>query len=155
MPEPSNDAWPDLLVELYRDRYTDLVRVAYLIVGRVAVAEEVTQEAFVSCRTKVATAGSPYGYLRAAVVNRARSWHRHQEVVRRKAPAPAEPTLMHPDEMWDALGRLDERRRTAIVLRFYEGLPDDEIATILDCARPTVRTLIHRGLADLRQEMDR
>lgn len=122
--------------------------------GHSGVAEELAQEAFLSCRSHIADVGSPYAYIRTSVVNRARSWHRHQAVVRRRQPAPPEPSELEADEMWDALQVLDERRRTAIVLRYYEGLPDDEIAEVLDCARSTVRTLIHRGLADLRREID-
>jgi RNA polymerase sigma-70 factor (ECF subfamily) len=41
------------------------------------------------------------------------------------------------------------------VLRFYEDLPYDRIAEILECPVGTVRSRIHRGLADLRKEMER
>jgi RNA polymerase sigma factor (sigma-70 family) len=57
--------------------------------------------------------------------------------------------------MWDALAGLEERRRTAIVLRFYEDLPDAAIAEVIGCRPGTVRTLVHRGLQDLRKEMER
>ena len=50
---------------------------------------------------------------------------------------------------------LPERQREAIVCRFYLDLPDEDIAALLDCRTPTVRTAIHRGLAKLRQEVPR
>jgi RNA polymerase sigma factor (sigma-70 family) len=59
------------------------------------------------------------------------------------------------DEMWDALATLSERQRTAIVLRFYEDLPDQRIAEIIGCRPATVRTAIHRGLRELRKVIDR
>lgn len=146
--------WPDLLVALYSERRTDLVRIAYLMTGSASVAEELVHDAFVSSLPHVQAMTSPYGYVRAAVVNNARSWHRRQEVEQRMRPAPAEPVLLQADEMWDALQVLDERRRAAIVLRFYEALPDPEIAEILECEVGTVRTLVHRGLRDLRREIE-
>jgi len=87
------------------------------------------------------------------VVNATRDWGRHQQVVARHQPSAPEVSIDHPDELWDALQRLDERRRTAVVLRYYADLPDDDIAGILGCRRATVRTLIHRALRDLRREM--
>jgi RNA polymerase sigma factor (sigma-70 family) len=59
------------------------------------------------------------------------------------------------DELWDVLQTLPARQRAAIVLRFYEDLPDPEIAALLGCKVPTVRTAIFRGLAKLRQEVER
>ena len=53
----------------------------------------------------------------------------------------------------DVLATLPERQRAALVLRFYADLPGNEIATILGCREGTVKSLIHRGLARLRQEV--
>jgi RNA polymerase sigma factor (sigma-70 family) len=52
------------------------------------------------------------------------------------------------------LAELPDRMRAAIVLRFYEDLPDAQIAELLDCAPATVRSLIHRGLARLRKVVE-
>ncbi len=56
-------------------------------------------------------------------------------------------------EIWSALRRLSERRRTALVLRFYGDLSTAEIAEAMDCRPGTVSSLLHRGLADLRKEL--
>jgi RNA polymerase sigma factor (sigma-70 family) len=54
------------------------------------------------------------------------------------------------DEMWVQLATLPRRQRAALVLRYYEGLPDSEIADVLGCAVGTVRAHISRALATLR-----
>jgi RNA polymerase sigma factor (sigma-70 family) len=144
------------LVEVYEARYCDLVRLAYLLTGSVEVAEELVQDAFLAARTAWSSVREPFPYLRSAVVNRTRSWGRRIQLERRHARRADEAGVaLDADELWDALGTLNERQRAAIVLRFYEDLPDDEIATLLGCRPATVRTAIHRGLAALRKEIDR
>lgn len=145
--------WQPGLVDLYRERYVDLARLAYLMTGRTDIADEIVQDAFVACNGSWDGRRPPFPYVRAAVVNRSRSWHRRNGVERRHRPQPSPPAYIEPDELWDVLDTLKERARTAIVLRFYEGLPDAEIALHLDCAEATVRTTIHRALHALRKEL--
>lgn len=146
--------WADPLVELYRERYGPMVRLAYLMISDWAAAEELVQDAFVKVHRNWDRASNPPAYLRTAVVNACRSWGRRKVLELHKRPAPADHAVLVADEMWDALQVLPERQRTAIVLRFYEDLPDAQIAEILGCREATVRTSIHRGLARLRKEMD-
>jgi RNA polymerase sigma factor (sigma-70 family) len=54
-------------------------------------------------------------------------------------------------ELRDALMALPLRQRSAIVLRYLCDLPEEEIAANLKCRRSTVRTLVRRGLAELRE----
>ncbi|WP_154768961.1 sigma-70 family RNA polymerase sigma factor [Nakamurella alba] len=54
------------------------------------------------------------------------------------------------DQLADMLDGLPDRQRAAVVLRFYLDLPDEEIAAALDCSKGAVRTLISRGLQQLR-----
>lgn len=147
--------WPPELVRVYETERAGYVRVAYLITGDREVAEEVVQDAFVACSSRWLDLDHPRAYLRTAVVNRSRSWLRRLQTQRRREQPADQLQELEADELWDALGRLDERRRVAIVLRFYQDLPDAEIAQVLDCQPTTVRTLIHRGLHDLRREVDR
>ncbi|MEU2613019.1 sigma factor-like helix-turn-helix DNA-binding protein [Micromonospora sp. NPDC007271] len=53
-----------------------------------------------------------------------------------------------------ALRRVRPRQRAALFLRFYLDLPEREIAAALGCRPGTVKTLIHRGLAALREHLD-
>lgn len=91
--------------------------------------------------------------MRAGVVNGCRSYLRRVSLERRhrlEAP-PLEVTGPELDETWQQLRRLTPRRRAAIVLRFYADLRVDEVAKILGCRPGTAASLIHRGLADLRE----
>jgi len=148
-------SWPRELVELYRTRYVGYVRVAYLLTGRVDVAEELTQEAFIAAAARWSSIKNPEGYVRTAVVNRCHSWFRHRKVERRSVASAPSPCELGADELWDVLLRLPYRRRAAVVLRFYADRSDDDIAAALGCRPATVRTLIHRGLIQMRKEVPR
>ena len=151
---PAPTAWDRDLVEVYRVGYGKLVRLAYLLTGHAAVAEEVVQDAFVASHRAGDRLRDPYPYVRRAVVNRCRSWGRRYSVERAHRPHPPDPAELAADEMWDALATLNDRQRAAIVLRFYEDLPDDRIAEILDCRQTTVDRTAHRGLQSLRRVID-
>ncbi|MEH0530027.1 SigE family RNA polymerase sigma factor [Streptomyces stelliscabiei] len=53
--------------------------------------------------------------------------------------------------MRGALARLTARQRTVLVLRYFEDLPEGEVARILGCSVGTVRSTTHRSLARLRE----
>jgi RNA polymerase sigma-70 factor (ECF subfamily) len=55
--------------------------------------------------------------------------------------------------MYQALGRLPERYRVALMLRYFEGLGHEEIAGILGTRPGTIKSLVHRGLAKLAKVM--
>jgi len=57
------------------------------------------------------------------------------------------------EDLWRALGRLSKRQRAALVLRFYEDLPERQVAEILRCRPGTVKSLVSRGLETLRNEI--
>lgn len=149
--------WSGSLEELYRERHQPMVRLAYLLTGDRAVAEELVQDAFIAVHRSWDRVTQPSAYLRVAVVNACRSWGRRQVLERDRARAGRaegpEHAVLVADEMWDALQVLPERQRVAIVLRYYEDLPDREIAEILGCREATVRTAVFRGLAALRKEV--
>ena len=56
-------------------------------------------------------------------------------------------------ELHDALGRLPERQRAAIILRYFVDIPDAEIAAALNCKSSTVRSLIRRGIGNLKENL--
>jgi RNA polymerase sigma factor (sigma-70 family) len=144
--------------DVFRDSRTEMLRTAYLIVGSHALAEELVQEAFTRMYRQFATIENPGGYLRTTVVRLCvQSRDRAAMETERLAssfepPATAEPEI---DEMWDRLTRLRPERRAVLVLRFYNDMSPSEIADVLGWRDVTVRTRLHRGLADLRREMQR
>ncbi len=145
--------WPPEVEELYLAERVRFVRLAYLFTGRHDVAEEIVQDAFMACAPRWDRIDRPRSYLRTAVANGARDWLRRTKLDRERSEPAVTSQDMEPDELWDALGRLEPRRRVAIVLRFYEDVPDADIADVLRCRPATVRSLIHRGLNDLRREI--
>jgi len=148
---------PPTFEALYRERWDPMVRLAYLLTGSQAIAEELVQDAFVSVHRAWSRSvpANPTAYLRVAVVNACRSWGRRRSLEVLRRPAPPEPTSLVADEMWDVLQTLPPRQRAAIVLRFYEDLPDEQIAHALGCKVATVRTAVFRGLEKLRKEIER
>ena len=152
---PPPVAWPDALVELYRDEYGAMVRFAHLLTGSNEVAEELVQDAFVQLRRGWERAANPPAYLRVVVANNCRSWHRRRGLELRRQPSPTGPAELGADELWDAIQALPFRQRAAIVLRFYEDMSEAEAAAVLGCRPGTVGSAVHRGLARLREVIDR
>ena len=136
---------------VYATVYRDLLRVAFVLTGSAPAAEDVVHDVFAKVGPRIDTLAEPAAYLRVAVVNRCRSLHRRTVA----SPKPDQPTDSMMDvgviELRDALIALPIRQRSAIVLRYLCDLPEQEIAVILKCRGATVRTLVRRGLAELRE----
>jgi RNA polymerase sigma factor (sigma-70 family) len=112
------------------------------------------QDAFVRVFARWAEVETPRAYLRQAVVNACRSQQRRQSRELRHRQGSAQPATIGDaeiDEMADALATLSDRQRKAVVLRFYEDLPEAEIALLLGCRPGTVKSLLFRALARLRE----
>ena len=146
------------LETLYAAHAPDAARLAYLLTGDRALAEDLVQEAFVRMFGRFRDLRQPeaFGaYLRKTVVNLARSHFRRKRVEStylekesRLSGSAGGPTAH--DEMWDALKALKPRQRAAIVLRYYEDLTEAQTADVLGCAVGTVKSLVSRGLDQLR-----
>jgi RNA polymerase sigma-70 factor (sigma-E family) len=140
--------------ELFARERGPMVRVAYLITGSRAVAEEVTHDAFVRVYQRWGRIERPGAYLRRCVVNGAlgtRSRREHGErLTRSLGPWGGAETADH-DHTLDAVLRLPPRPRALVVLRFYEQLSVDEIAEVLQIPAGTVKSGLHRALAQLRE----
>lgn len=146
---------------LYRAHAAEALRLAYLLTGDRTLAEDLVQDAFVKLAGRLVHLRDPGAfdaYLRRTVVNLANSSFRRKRVereyLRRSASEPAAvadaPDADRRDELWTDLQRLPARQRAAIVLRIYEDLPEARVAEILGCRPGTVRSLVSRGLAQLR-----
>jgi DNA-directed RNA polymerase specialized sigma24 family protein len=133
-----------------------MVRLAWLMTGSRELAEDVVQDAFVQVNLRWSTIDTPVAYLRVAVVNGTRA---HARRVSRVLAVPGEPVrpVLPPDldETWQLLTQLSARQREALVLRFYADLSFEQIASALQCRLGTAKSLVHRGLARLRELMER
>ncbi len=54
------------------------------------------------------------------------------------------------EDLWQALASLPPRQRAAVVLRYYEDLPEQRVAEILGCSVPAARSLVFRAMETLR-----
>jgi RNA polymerase sigma-70 factor (sigma-E family) len=146
-------------------RLPAVLRFAGVLTGDRALAEDVVQEVLIRASARWQRIGQldrPEHYVRKMVVNEYLSWRRRSwrlipagtgpEIDRRLAPDHAHAHAER-DALLAELGKLPRRQRAVLVLRYYEGLSDTEIADVLGCAPGTVRGYASRALATLRIEL--
>ena len=161
------------IADLYAAHWRPLVRLAYLLLRDQTAAEDVVQDAFIATHRnwpKVRDHNFAASYLRRAVVNGARSVQRHDVVVRRELVAEAgradalgragaesaEASALRgigDQAMLTALRRLPQRQQEVLVLRYFSGLSEAQIADALQIAPGSVKAHAHRGLATLRSHL--
>jgi RNA polymerase sigma factor (sigma-70 family) len=143
--------------EFFRDAWPGLVRLGRLLTGSQQAGEDLAQDAIVNFLRQPGSVRSPHAYLRRTMVNLsingARRSVRERAHIRTLRPEPST-TPSEPDGLWPLIVNLPARQRSVIVLRYYEDLSEAEIARILDCPPGTVKSLNHRALNVLRQELD-
>ena len=158
---PGSEAEPEgprTLEDLYREHRMRFVRLAILLVDDPATAEDVVQEAFTGLHrhwSRLRDENAALGYLRTAVVNGSRSVLRRRRTAREYTPPhtadarSAESLAMLSAEhqaVVSALGQLPRRQREVLVLRYYGGLSEAEIAEATGISRGTVKSTASRGL---------
>jgi RNA polymerase sigma-70 factor (sigma-E family) len=153
-----HDEAPRTLEDLYREHRMRFVRLAVLLVDDPATAEDVVQEAFTGLHrhwSRLRDEHAALGYLRTAVVNGSRSVLRRRRTAREYTPPhtadarSAESLAMLSAEhqaVVSALGKLPRRQREVLVLRYYGGLSEAEIAEATGISRGTVKSTASRGL---------
>jgi RNA polymerase sigma-70 factor (sigma-E family) len=156
------------LTELFRQHHVELVRLAALLVRSREAAEDIVQDVF--GRIHGRRGGPPdsagaLAYLRQAVINGCRSWLRRQSAARRQALADppaadahesAEHAVIRAENrrrLLAALAALPVRRREVLVLRYYLGLSEAEIARTLGISQGTVKSTAARGIASLAKSL--
>jgi RNA polymerase sigma-70 factor (sigma-E family) len=145
---------------LFRVHGNPLFRLAALLTGDRHLSEELVQETFLRVwQAKTAlTPGSEFPYLRRTLINLVHSHHRHLRVVRRTPPdvhgfatSADQRTLQTEieDAVVAAVLRLPKQQRWCVVLRYFEGISDDEIAAALGVNVGSVKTHLHRARTTL------
>jgi RNA polymerase sigma-70 factor (sigma-E family) len=145
---------------LYDQHWHSLVRLAALLVDDTASAEDVVQDAFVALHRNAGALRDPaaaLGYLRTSVLNLSRSVLRRR-VIARKHLKVAEPegvagadhhVIVRSEHRaaLDAVRRLPTRQREVLVLRYWAGLSEREIAETLGISTGGVKSTASRGMA--------
>jgi RNA polymerase sigma-70 factor, ECF subfamily len=148
------------------------VRAAYLVVRDRALADDIVQAAFVRAYERIDQFDTerPFGpwFLRIVVNDAVKAAKRRERTVSLEAarqgelmladlladPTPGPANLAEAAEtrreVWEALGRLAPAQRAAIVLRYYLGLSEAEMAATLACPRGTVKWRLHAARKRLR-----
>ncbi|MQY05117.1 SigE family RNA polymerase sigma factor [Actinomadura macrotermitis] len=139
-----------------------LLRAAVRLAGDRAEAEDLLQAALAKTYLawdRIGDRAALDGYVRRAMVNTQISWWRRRKL--EIYPTDQLPELPVDDhtrrsEMHDALGRalrrLPERQRLAVILRYYEDMPEAEVAEVLGVSVGTVKSTVSRAMARLRDD---
>jgi RNA polymerase sigma-70 factor (sigma-E family) len=149
-------------------RLPALLRYATLLCGERESARDLVQEvltrAFARWR-RIGAVDEPYAYVREMLTNEFLSQRRRRRLVTvpltfEALDGPAAPVQRDyvteasaRDAMWQRLAGLPPQQRATVVLRYYEGLTDVEIADVLGCRPATVRSNAARALAALRIDL--
>ena len=146
-------------------RLPSVLRFAGVLTGDRGLAEDVVQEVLIRASARwqaIVVLDKPEAYVRKMIVNEYLSWRRRSwrlvlsgtgaDLHGRPAPDHAA-GYAERDAIWAELAKLPLRQRAVLVLRYYEGLSDQEIAEVLGCRPGTVRGYASRALAALRVEL--
>jgi RNA polymerase sigma-70 factor (sigma-E family) len=146
-------------------QWQPLLRTAYLLTGDRGLAEDLVQSTLLQVHrrwARIERLDAPAAYARRVLVNlNSSSWRRRRvrEVLHLAMPDPADvhdasAAVDLRDQLWRACLGLPPRRRAVVVLRYFEDLPDEEVARVLGISVSTVKTQAHRALATLRAELE-
>jgi RNA polymerase sigma factor (sigma-70 family) len=151
---------------LYDEHYSSLVRQAWLLTLDAAAAEAVVQDSFTALHASWWRLRDSQGallYLRQCVLNRSRSVHPRRTATRAGAAGAAaggpeakdtETGGPQSPAVIPALRTLPARQREAVVMRYYAGLSEAEIAGIMRISERAVRQHTERALVSMRAVLD-
>jgi RNA polymerase sigma-70 factor (sigma-E family) len=162
----------DEVTALYLAHGMDLVRIATVMLGSRASAEDVVQDAFCNLFRRWNRLSGPAGagpdnalaYVRSAVINRSRSELRRRSRAERRAdrnhrplgPDSPEQAAILGEEHRDvlvALQRLPHRQREALILRYFLDLAEPQIAAAMGVSQGTVKSTTSRAIAALARHL--
>jgi RNA polymerase sigma-70 factor (sigma-E family) len=157
---------------LVADSTPALRRAAYLMCWDSGEAEDLVQETWLRVARRwprVRRMDNPPAYARRVLVNAvidagSRRTRRRQELNAARAgeglghhdqrAARALAAVDNQHELRQALGTLTARKRAILVLRYWEDLPEREVADLLGCSVGSVKSTASRALAELRTRMN-
>lgn len=147
--------------DFFELEYPHLVRAVLLVVGELAEAEDLVQEAMARAFerwSRVAEMGSPSGYVYRSAINLHRGRLRHLRVRARRWALPSSPDPLREaerrSELARALASLPLGQRTVLVLVDWWGMTAEEAARTLDIKPSSVRSRLHRARTALRGALE-
>jgi RNA polymerase sigma-70 factor (sigma-E family) len=164
LPSSKPDAGSAVTI-LYDRHYRSLVRLAALLVQDIDAAEALVQDSFIAMHSawrRLADTDRALAYLHQAVVTRSRSALRHRLAAGKILPAlvpatsgasPAALTELERSALVLALQTLPPRQREALVLTYYAGLPDAQIASAMRVSPGAVNSHTAQAMSSLRAEL--
>jgi RNA polymerase sigma-70 factor (ECF subfamily) len=143
----------------YSKEYGALVRSLLVVTGDRDVAVEACSEAFARALARwerVSAMDSPTGWTYTVALNIARRTARRTrvEAILLRRAAASTPAPEPADEIWDAVRRLPDRQRTAVVLYYLADLPQREVAAAMGLAEGTVAATLHQARQRLAASLD-
>ncbi|MFI6010644.1 SigE family RNA polymerase sigma factor [Streptomyces sp. NPDC051243] len=150
----------DSFREFVENRSSALLKTAVLLTGGDRhAAEDLLQNALIKAAGRWHRIDEPEAYVRQILYRQQISrwrlkWWRRELTVAEPPETGANPDAAPAAElrllMRGALARLTDRQRTVLVLRYFEDLPEADVARMLGCSVGTVRSTTYRSLARLR-----
>lgn len=155
------------MTALFDRHYTPMCRLAFVILGDAALAEEIVMEALVKTFSgwgRIRDLEHVDAYLRRAVVNLCRSKIRRNSIESRVNATIHHREQRRPPEwdveqhetgrmVWAAVQGLPERQRACVVLRYFDDLPEADIAGVLGCSVGTVKSQLSKARAKLERAL--
>jgi RNA polymerase sigma-70 factor (sigma-E family) len=151
--------------DLYRQQAVCMIRLALLLTGDRATAEDVVQDAFLGLYRRWPGLNDPakaVSYLRTSVINGCRNVHRARHIAWLRRP-PHDPPVWSAEaaainredrrEVLAAVAGLPQRQREILALRFYLDMSYSEIAAALSISQGTVASTVSRTLAILGRQL--
>jgi RNA polymerase sigma-70 factor (sigma-E family) len=150
--------------EYVRARRPALLRTAYLLTGNLADAEDLVQSALAKTYLawhRIEDRGAVDSYVRRAMVNTQISWWRRRRLEEFPTDEiPDQATVDYPvstdvqESLRQAIDRLPQRMRAAVMLRYYEDMTEAEVAEVLGVSVGTVKSTVSRAVAKLRIDIE-
>jgi RNA polymerase sigma-70 factor (sigma-E family) len=138
-----------------------LLRLAVMLTGSLPDAEDLLQATFMRAQRhgqRIAAMTAPGAYLRKVMLNEHVSERRRRRLrtvpITEASSLPLDPPVTTGDDLWPLLARLPKQQRAVLVLRYYEDLPDGEIAALVGCSPATVRSHASHGISRLRNLLE-
>ena len=129
-------------------------RLAYLYSSDRHLAEDISQEVFLSAYKSINTIRNVKAWLVRSTINRARnvlrSQIRHPETELPEEVVDTGNELYEDSEVLDAIAKLPLHYKEVIILTYYQGFNAEEIAQELDTASGTIRSRLSRARKELK-----